>query len=107
MGDVKIERVENGWIVTERVTSEYELGKEKEIEERAVFEIKEDWSDPENGPEMDAGRDMLLHLIDILGLDETSRYSKRRMRIVFEPGDKYEIPEGDEMECELCGSKLE
>ncbi len=54
-----------------------------------VFQFKE--KGQQEKPELDSVKELLDEIIEILGY-AGSRYDARRIKVTFEPGDKYEAP---------------
>lgn len=74
--EIKIKRVENGWILEKLEKEEFESG---------IFVYS--FSDDEKS-EAEAFTSLLWNLKEMVG-PEDSRYSEHRVRIGIEPGDKF------------------
>ncbi len=78
---IYLQLVENGYVV------EFSTGEESDEANyrKSVYEFGPD--------ELDTLQSVLFDIIEFLGAGG-SRYDKKRIRVGFEPGDKYEAPQG-------------
>lgn len=78
---IKIETVENGWLITDE--------SDPDGPKRLVVECENPWTANPAKETMDAFCSLLSRVNDLIG-PTTSRYSAHRLKISLEPGDKYE-----------------
>lgn len=65
---IKIKSADNGYIVEDKSSDTIHIFKDESVQDKVEF---------------------VYHLLDMLGM-LGSRYDKERIRVVIEPGDKYE-----------------
>lgn len=84
---LRIETVENGWVVTNIISDYDEDGSSKS--ETHVFSHDRLNSLGDEGQEVDAFAYLLSHINSLIG-PESNRYSDKRIYVIVRPGDKNE-----------------
>ena len=79
---IKIETVENGWLITDET--------DPDGPRRLVVECENPFTANPTKETMDAFCGLLWRVNDLIG-PSTSRYSPHRIKISLEPGDKHDI----------------